>query len=93
MEPKFLLELFGYVGTALVVISMMMKSINKLRILNMCGSVISATYSAICGTWPIVLMNISLIAINSFHLIHDRYKSKREKIENDAQVINSRGAE
>jgi hypothetical protein len=63
------LEIFGYIGTALVIISMMMKSINKLRIFNVAGSVISTIYSIIVGAWPIVVMNVSLIAINSYHLI------------------------
>ena len=63
------LEIFGYIGTALVIISMMMKSINRLRIFNISGSVISTIYSIIAGAWPIVVMNVSLIAINSYHLL------------------------
>ena len=46
---KILLEIFGYIGTGLVLLSMAMTSMKKLRILNMAGSVISAIYSAICG--------------------------------------------
>ena len=38
------LEIFGYIGTALVIISMMMTSVLKLRIINMCGGVISLIY-------------------------------------------------
>ena len=79
MDYEIILEIFGYIGTVLVVFSMMMKSINKLRIINVCGSVISAIYSAIIGTWPIFLMNICLIAINLFHLIYDASNSKRRK--------------
>lgn len=66
------LEIFGYIGTALVVVSMMMTSLAWLRALNISGSVISAIYSALSGAWPIVVMNISLIVINAFHLIRER---------------------
>ena len=69
ISPAMWLEIFGYTGTVLVVVSMMMKSLTKLRIVNMSGSVISAIYAGICGAWPIVVMNICLFAINGFHLI------------------------
>ena len=72
------LEIFGYIGTALVIISMMMKSINRLRIFNIAGSVISTVYSIIAGAWPIVVMNVSLIAINSYHLLK-AYTDKENK--------------
>jgi hypothetical protein len=78
MSPEILLELFGYLGTTLVVVSMMMTSVTKLRIVNMCGSVISAIYAAICGTWPIVVMNVCLFIINGFHLIRARSSKKNE---------------
>lgn len=63
------IEIFGYFGTALVVISMMMTSVTKLRVINICGSIISATYAGIFNTWPIFVMNICLIVINTFHLV------------------------
>lgn len=78
MSPEILLELFGYLGTTLVVVSMMMTSVTKLRIVNMCGSVISAIYAAICGTWPIVVMNVCLFIINGFHLVRARASKKNE---------------
>lgn len=65
------LEIFGYIGTALVIISMMMSSVTKLRIINICGSIISGTYSYLSNAWPIVIMNICLIIINVYHLIKD----------------------
>lgn len=70
------LEIFGYVGTALVILSMMMTSVVKLRILNICGSAISMTYAIIGGAWPIVVLNASLILINAFHLIR-AFKQKK----------------
>lgn len=71
MDPKILLEIFGYIGTAFVILSMMMSSVTKLRLLNITGSVISAIYSVISSAWPIAVMNIVLIIINTAHLIND----------------------
>lgn len=63
------LEIFGYIGTVLVIISMLMTSLTKLRIINMCGAVISTIYSIIVGAWPIVVMNVCLLCINMFHTV------------------------
>ncbi len=63
------LEAFGYVGTVLVIISMLMTSLVKLRIINMCGSVISTIYSIIVGAWPIVVMNTFIFGINMYQVI------------------------
>ena len=62
------LEIFGYIGSALVVISLLMASVVKLRIINTIGSVISGTYALIIGSFPLALMNISLIIINVYYL-------------------------
>ncbi len=69
LDFKFFLEVFGYIGTALVIISMLMTSVVKLRILNICGSVISMIYAIIGQAWPIVLLNGSLVLINIIQLI------------------------
>ena len=79
METNIWIEVFGYIGTVIVIVSMMMRSINKLRIINMCGSVISTVYSAIIGAWPIVLMNLCLFSINGYHLIAEYRRRAKEK--------------
>ncbi len=63
------LEVFGYIGTALILLSMMMTSVVKLRIVNMTGSLISIIYAALNNTWPVVILNTGLIIINAFQLI------------------------
>ena len=63
------LEIFGYVGTALVLLSMMMTSVVKLRLLNTVGSIISMIYAFLSGAWPVVFLNLGLIIINVWQLI------------------------
>lgn len=62
-------ELFGYLGTALVLLSMMMTSVSKLRILNLSGSVISMIYAIVMNTWPVAALNFGMILINTVQLI------------------------
>ena len=70
------LEIFGYIGTALILASMLMTNINKLRILNMSGSVISIIYAALMHTWPVVLLNSGMFLINLVQLIRVKTAKK-----------------
>ncbi len=69
MSPELLIELYGYLGSTLVVVSMLMASVVKLRIVNTVGSIVSGTYALIIGSFPLALMNGCLIIINVYNLI------------------------
>ena len=69
MNTKLMIELFGYLGSALVVVSMLMTSVYKLRIINLTGSVIFAIYALIIKSYPTALMNFFLVGINVYHLV------------------------
>ena len=58
------LELFGYFGSALVILSMMMTSVLKLRIINMSGALVSLIYAICVETWPVAVLNACLLIIN-----------------------------
>ncbi len=75
MNPKILIELFGYLGSALVVISMLMTSVKKLRIVNTTGSVIFAIYALIIQSYPTAVMNFCLVTINLYQLYKLRRRS------------------
>lgn len=68
MSTAMLIEIFGYIGSFLVVVSMLMSSVVKLRIINTAGSIISLIYAFICGAFPLALMNGCLIVINVYNL-------------------------
>jgi hypothetical protein len=69
MDWEIALEVFGYIGTALVIVSMLMTDINKLRIINISGGVISLIYAICVNTMPVVVLNATLITINTIQLI------------------------
>lgn len=66
---EIFIEILGYCGTALVIISMLMTSITKLRIVNMCGGVVTLVYCFMINSMPMMLMNAILIATNLVQLI------------------------
>ena len=88
MNTEMLLEIFGYIGSVLVVVSLLMTSVIKLRIFNMAGSIISGTYALIIGSFPLVLMNGCLIIINIYNL----YKLLNTKQEYDLVEIKAEDA-
>ena len=79
MDKAMFIEIFGYIGTILVVVSMLMSSMVKLRIVSTVGSTVSGIYAMICGAFPLALMNAVIIIINIYNLI----KLSKTKQEND----------
>lgn len=69
-------EIIGYTGTCLVLLSMMMTSVVKLRVVNVMGSLFSMTYAILSNAWPVVFLNAGLIMINVFQLI--RFKTSKK---------------
>ena len=74
MDKQFLIELIGYLGSFLVVVSMLMTSLKKLRIVNTVGSVIFTIYALIIHSYPTAFMNFCLVAINVYKL----YRIKKD---------------
>ena len=73
MNTQFLIEAFGYLGSLLVLLSMLMTSVMKLRIINTVGSVIFTIYAFIIRSYPTALMNLCLVLIN----LHFLWKMSR----------------
>ncbi|MBQ1533840.1 MAG: YgjV family protein [Erysipelotrichaceae bacterium] len=73
MNTQFLIEAFGYLGSLLVLLSMLMTSVVKLRIINTVGSVIFTIYAFIIRSYPTALMNLCLVLIN----LHFLWKMSR----------------
>lgn len=69
MEMSMIIEMVGYLGSILVVVSMLMSSVIKLRVINTIGSGVFAAYALIIHSYPTALMNFCLVAINVYNLV------------------------
>ncbi|MBE5844359.1 MAG: YgjV family protein [Butyrivibrio sp.] len=69
MNTQTIIELIGYLGSALVLVSFLMVSVYKLRIVNSIGSVVCVIYGLIIHAYPTVVMNLCLVAINVYYLV------------------------
>ena len=83
MKPDFLIELFGYLGSVLVLVSFLLTSVVKLRVVNTIGSVIFAIYALIIHSYPTAVMNFCLVAINLYYL----WKMNHSEREYDFTVV------
>ena len=63
------LEYIGYVASLIVLISLLMSSVKKLRWINMIGSVIFGVYGFLIGSIPVAVMNLGIVLINVFYLV------------------------
>ena len=64
MSKALLIELFGYLGSFLVLVSFLTTSVVKLRVINTIGSLIFMTYALIIKSYPTAIMNFCLVLIN-----------------------------
>ncbi len=64
MTASTLYLIVGYVGSALVVTSLSMRSIMKLRLVGLAGAVVFTVYGVLIGAWPVVLTNIVIVIIH-----------------------------
>ena len=68
MTTQTIFELIGYLGSLLVIVSMLMSSVVKLRIINSIGSVIFAAYALLIHSYPTAILQLFLIIINVVNL-------------------------
>lgn len=62
-------EILGYIGTGLVLVSMLMTSVVRLRVFNLIGSGIFAIYALLIKSYPTAILNTCLVAINVYQLL------------------------
>jgi len=63
------LDLFGYVGSVLVAISLMMSNIKRLRWINLVGAGVFSTYGFLIGATPVFALNGWIVLVDIYYLI------------------------
>ena len=68
MEIDTIYEIIGFIGSALIVTSLMMSAIVKLRVINMIGAGTFSLYGILIGSVPVAAMNGFIVLINIYYL-------------------------
>ncbi|MFW6775704.1 hypothetical protein ACOACO_15580 [Nocardioides sp. CPCC 205120] len=63
------LPLLGWTGSALLVCSILQTRVLRFRLLNAAATVTLAVFNLLIGVWPMVAMNVVLLAINVWFLV------------------------
>lgn len=84
------LEFLGYLASFIVLISLLMSSIIKLRWINLLGSAIFSLYGFLIGALPVGFMNLCISFINIYYLVkiyHTKEYFKILPIESDSKYL------
>ena len=68
MNGKMIIEFVGYIGSILIVVSLVMTSVVRLRIINTIGAVVFTIYALIIRSYPTAVMNLILVGVNIYNL-------------------------
>lgn len=68
MDAAAWYEVVGYIGSGLIVVSLMMRSVLRLRAINLVGAAIFTVYGLLIGSWPVVALNGAIVLIDAWHL-------------------------
>ena len=69
MTPQTLFELIGYAASILIAISLMMKSLIRLRVINGIGALVFVVYGILIEAYPVAILNSLIVLIDSYYLI------------------------
>jgi hypothetical protein len=62
------LDLFGWAGSALLIVSLLQARVLRFRVLNLTAGLMLVAFNALIGVWPMVAMNLATSAINVFFI-------------------------
>lgn len=80
MDAHFVIEAVGYIGSAIVLVSFLMTSVFRLRVINTIGSLIFTVYALIIHSYPTAVMNLCLALINIRFLWKMRHTGRQYEL-------------
>ncbi len=84
------IEVFGIVASFIILVSLLMSSVKKLRLVNLVGSIFMFVYGVLIGALPVMIMNVGILLINVYYLrqmyhVKDYFKVLR--VEQDDEYL------
>lgn len=78
------IEVFGWIGSALLIVSLLQGKMLTLRVINSIASAMLVLYNVLVETWPMVAMNAAVILINAWHIVKIVRERRAERDAADA---------
>lgn len=64
-----MIEVIGWIGSALLIVSLLQGRMMRLRVLNLIASLILVGYSVLVHAWPMVGMTVAVALIDTWHIV------------------------
>jgi len=61
-------ETLGYLASIFVAVSLMMRSLTKLRVINLIGALLFTAYGLIIAAYPVAVVNGFIVLVNLYYL-------------------------
>ena len=68
MDTVMSFEMLGYLASVFVAVSLTMRSLTKLRVINLIGSLLFTAYGLIIGAYPVATVNAFIVLVNIYYL-------------------------
>ena len=68
MDILLSFEMLGYMASVFVAISLMMRSVTKLRVINLVGAVLFTAYGLVIAAYPVAVVNGFIVLVNIYYL-------------------------
>lgn len=75
-----MVEILGYAASIMVAVSLTMKDIVRLRVLNFIGCALFTAYGLMIDAWPVVVTNGFIACVNVYFLVKMHYCYGERKI-------------
>lgn len=63
-----MIEVFGYLASAVIIFSLTMSSVVKLRLIGLVGATMFGIYGVLVGSFPVVVTNVVIIGLHTYFL-------------------------
>ena len=68
MEAVINFEMLGYLASVFVAASLTMRSLTKLRVINLIGALLFTAYGLIINAYPVAAVNAFIVVVNIYYL-------------------------
>ena len=86
-----MIDLVGWAGSALLIVSLLQSRMLRLRVLNLIAAVILVGYKSAVATWPMVGMNLAVAAIDVWYIARLRRDTVQQRARSVAPPVYSPG--
>lgn len=81
-----MIEVIGWAGSVLLVVSLLQSGMMRLRVLNLIAAVILVGYNAAVETWPMVGMNAAVAIIDIYFIAKLRREAESVPAEQGSAI-------